>query len=439
MVSRSLLVLAGVTLGLSVTTAARADDTWTDPFPGVRHLHRVTSDQDINVLRVELCAAGIAFRATKESEQGKTTSAFATSVGAQVAVNGDFFKIKESFDLERGIAVGDGVAWAPSATPEDESVGQIAFGDDRVELIRDSVLQSVEPWMKNVVGGRPTLLFNGEKTDTSVHAVLCQKNPRTAVGLDKSKNVVFLVVVDGRAATRVGMTCPELADLMKDLGAYNALAFDGGGSSTMWLEGKGVLNHPTDGSERVVSNHLALFAKGQGKPASCEAPPTGTLEATCADGIKGSLKGAPDPVELTLTFDADPGTANAKVLPAPTTPRTDCDDAGVCGVDFQVAIPAELQDGHEHLAWATFKGRPADVVGTAPVKFTCGTAPVDVVPSTDAGKEEPSAAPPAATEDGCQAAPGTTGGLFAKLAGGMLLASLLERTRRRRAARSGQA
>jgi hypothetical protein len=56
------------------------------------------------------------------------------------------------------------------------------------------------------------------------------------------------------------MTCTELATLMKGLGAYQAINLDGGGSTTMYLRGSGIVNKPSDGSERVVANHLAVYA-----------------------------------------------------------------------------------------------------------------------------------------------------------------------------------
>jgi uncharacterized protein (TIGR03382 family) len=57
------------------------------------------------------------------------------------------------------------------------------------------------------------------------------------------------------------MTCPEVGALLKSLGAVEGMNFDGGGSSAMYVQGLGVVNHPSDGAERVVGNHLALFAR----------------------------------------------------------------------------------------------------------------------------------------------------------------------------------
>src|SRR5882757_9196046 len=112
---------------LACAASARAEtrDTWTDPFPGVRHLHRVTTDpnQNINVLEIGLCEPGVCFRATRYEERGQTTSAFGTSVGAQAAINGDFFV--SGFGLDRGFAVGNGSVWPAGANPDDASTGQL--------------------------------------------------------------------------------------------------------------------------------------------------------------------------------------------------------------------------------------------------------------------------------------------------------------------------
>ena len=250
---------------------ALAEDTWTAPFPGVWHLHRGTTDpnENINVLAVELCHPGISFRATKFEERGQLTSSFGASLEAQAAINGDFFT--PGFGLDRGFAIGAGELWPASASsnPDDGSTGQLAIGSHRLELIPASVIQQPEPWMTQVVGGRPTVVEQGAIPDTSGYGSLCDRNPRTAVGLTADKGLLIIAVVDGRADSRVGMTCTELGDLMLGLGARDALNLDGGGSSTMWLQGRGVLNFPTDGHERVVGNHLAIFASGQGPAAAC--------------------------------------------------------------------------------------------------------------------------------------------------------------------------
>ena len=86
--------------------------------------------------------------------------------------------------------------------------------------------------------------------------------PRTAVGVDADTGEVLLLVVDGRSERSRGYTMVELADLMVDLGADEAVNLDGGGSSTMVGRNRrgatAVLNTPSDGFQRWVANAVAI-------------------------------------------------------------------------------------------------------------------------------------------------------------------------------------
>jgi uncharacterized protein YigE (DUF2233 family) len=113
------------------------------------------------------------------------------------------------------------------------------------------------------VGGGPILVHNGTpKTwavKTNVTTGLFIRNPRTAIGYNRTS--IFLVEVDGRQKDlSVGMTFPELARLMKDIGCTDALNLDGGGSSTLWLNGR-VLNSPSDKHERAVADAVVVATK----------------------------------------------------------------------------------------------------------------------------------------------------------------------------------
>jgi hypothetical protein len=83
-----------------------------------------------------------------------------------------------------------------------------------------------------------------------------QRHPRTAVAFND--DYIYFVVVDGRSAQSVGMNMTELGDFcLTYLDAVEGLNQDGGGSSTMWVDGQ-VMNDPSDGSERPVANGLMM-------------------------------------------------------------------------------------------------------------------------------------------------------------------------------------
>lgn len=117
------------------------------------------------------------------------------------------------------------------------------------------------------IGGNQVLIDDGEVQDYDDPT----PHPRSAVGLSADGTRMFLVSIDGRQAHAHGMTLTETAEFMADLGAYDALNLDGGGSSTLVArepatDERTVVNSPSDGSERPVANSLGLFApEGSGE------------------------------------------------------------------------------------------------------------------------------------------------------------------------------
>lgn len=126
----------------------------------------------------------------------------------------------------------------------------------------------VDPtWLSvhSALTGGPLLIKGGQyalEESASEKLTLGKKNriPLTAVGSTSDGRLLF-VVIDGRQkGYSVGMTYSELAFFMKSLEAINAICMDGGGSSTMWINGVTV-NKPSDGKPRAVANGIALFLK----------------------------------------------------------------------------------------------------------------------------------------------------------------------------------
>lgn len=267
---RSSVLLATLVVGLASSLApgvARATDSWSDPFPGVRRLHRTLSNQNINVLKIDLCAPGVSVRATATGERQRTVSSFAGAVGAQAAINGDFFSF--STYSTSGPAMHAGLAWGGT---DHDYVAPVQFGANRVALPGHQLTGGVEAWAREVVSGHPSLITAGARRDNNGDSLCTTRNPRTALGLTADHRTLFLLVVDGRATGRAGMTCDELGALFVELGAADAVNLDGGGSSTMWVQGPGVVNFPSDGSQRVVANHLAIKATGSGAAPHCPVP-----------------------------------------------------------------------------------------------------------------------------------------------------------------------
>lgn len=137
------------------------------------------------------------------------------------------------------------------------------------------------PDVFDAIGGQPLLVSDGEIAVDGCTSSFCRRHPRTGVGVT-ADGYLLLVVVDGRrSGYSVGMSLTELARLFQELGATWALNLDGGGSSTVVVNGE-VVNRPSDPRERKVSSAL-LVLPGPDEGEAALAPST------------AAVRGAPGP------------------------------------------------------------------------------------------------------------------------------------------------
>jgi hypothetical protein len=109
------------------------------------------------------------------------------------------------------------------------------------------------------IGGGPTLLCGGQPNDWLLKPHPGEKapdrQPRSAIGFND--RYFFMVVVDGRQRASAGLTYAELLELMRQLGCTDALNLDGGGSSTLWVQGQ-VVNSPSGLRLRPTADALVI-------------------------------------------------------------------------------------------------------------------------------------------------------------------------------------
>jgi len=187
------------------------------------------------------------------------TSKIAASVGAGFAINGDFCGYRNS-----GIIIREGKLYRNKNADGWDLCYLNRYGDlivcnndkqDGKALANEGVFQS---WCFG-----PTLVENYKAVKTFNTPGLSSKDwarePRTAIGQIDELHYIFVVVDAIREQngagweTIGGMNFRELADTMESLGCKTAYNLDGGGSTTMWLNGK-VANKPSGSGEREVSD-----------------------------------------------------------------------------------------------------------------------------------------------------------------------------------------
>lgn len=117
--------------------------------------------------------------------------------------------------------------------------------------------------LKMAVTGSAILLKDGQIPSAFSYNI-AGRQPRTIIGSSQDGSQLILVTIDGRQSCSIGMTQTEAAQLMQELGAYNALNLDGGGSATMVARtvktGLTVVNKPSDGMARGVATAVGIFS-----------------------------------------------------------------------------------------------------------------------------------------------------------------------------------
>jgi hypothetical protein len=210
-----------------------------------------------HIVVVDLNRRNIKLMVTPEEGLGQTTSAFLETYGLALAINGDGWW--EGFD-PAGFAASKGEIYSEDSRAPTIYIsrnGRVKVGGTPPDRI----------W--HAISGSHTLVRNGRLSDKirtcAIRDVYCQHlAPRTSIGISAGNYLIIILVEGPTAEPREALTLEELAQLHVQLGSVNAIAMDGGGSTTLVVHNGGaphILNSPTDGAERAVANHLGIFAR----------------------------------------------------------------------------------------------------------------------------------------------------------------------------------
>ncbi len=211
--------------------------------------------------------------------------------------------------------------------------------------------------IRTALNGRQLLVVDGVPQQAS-QGNNVPPAPRTAVGFSKDGTKMFVLTADGRQpAFADGLGLDELAAMMVELGAYNAVNLDGGGSTTMVARTPGgttaeVENRPSDGAERPDPNGLALFApRGSGRLRGIWVDTA--LDPDRAAGASTVAPARPDRVFPGLTRRLTAAGYDETYGPAPSRPswrtssaaRGTVDSTGVFRGRTPGSVTVEARDG----------------------------------------------------------------------------------------------
>lgn len=192
----------------------------------------------------------------------ETTSSIAESCNAILAINGDFYGFRDS-----GYVLRNGYLYRDTASSDEDQEDLVVYKDGAMDIVKESDVKArelVNNGATQIYSFGPGLVEDGKITVDSSDEVgrSMNSNPRTAIGMIEKGHYV-MVVSDGRTSESQELSLKELAEVMQDLGCSEAYNLDGGGSSTMYFNGR-VINKPTTNgnniSERKVSDIVYIKA-----------------------------------------------------------------------------------------------------------------------------------------------------------------------------------
>jgi exopolysaccharide biosynthesis protein len=235
----------------------------------------------VQALRLDPREVTIEIARGQEADPRETVETMAARrPGAIAAVNAGFFSLKTGRPTD--FLKIDDVVVNDTTRPrgavgilEQNSVTRLLF--DRVTVntrasgppnYQTLLGSSPRDWARaqDAVSGAGLLMLDGRVlTDWTEERITAgfetTRHPRTIVGTD-AEGAIWLVTVDGRnPLLSLGMSFTELQRLANRLALRSALNLDGGGSTTMWVDGK-IVNHPSDPEgPRAVSDAILVVPR----------------------------------------------------------------------------------------------------------------------------------------------------------------------------------
>lgn len=129
-----------------------------------------------------------------------------------------------------------------------------------------TIHKEVTPDLENIklaMGGGTVLVKDGQVASFTQNVTGAAQ--RTAIGITKDRSQLIFVTIDGRHSSYTGVDGKQLAQYLIELGSYEAILMDGGGSTTMLKRNQGefdskVVNHLSEGTERRIANGIAVIS-----------------------------------------------------------------------------------------------------------------------------------------------------------------------------------
>lgn len=189
-----------------------------------------------------------------------------SAVGGSLAIGGSLMlQVEQVIEGGKDTSVGAGQYVLSSNLKAGSYADQLRALQPGERLTLSVSAQSSE-WnsVTNMIGALYQLVENGQVCSGLVNGAA----PRTAIGMRSDGSLVFYTIDGRQSGYSIGATLTQVAQRMVELGCVTALSLDGGGSTAMVATSPdstsaSLVDKPSGGSERAVTNHVFLVASSQ--------------------------------------------------------------------------------------------------------------------------------------------------------------------------------
>lgn len=223
-----------------------------------------TDQTPFHIAQIDLNCKSLQLIGSEKSDNGTRVSDFAEKYHTDVAINANFYWQDYT---PIGLVVSGGKRWSKYGDVRN----RVIFACDNANRCwiedKNQATPLNKKWQVAISGWQWFNARSGKFECAEgdnigcVQTIFSDKHPRTLLGLNEKRNLLYLVVVEGRQLTFRGVSLDELATLAKNLGLTHAINLDGGGSSTMVIGNKRVNSLPILQEERKVANHFGVKIK----------------------------------------------------------------------------------------------------------------------------------------------------------------------------------
>lgn len=223
------------------------------------------SVQEINWVEIDLKKYREDIHIAAEANKLLTTSDFAEQNQALVAINASFFDMKNGGSVDY-LKVDQQVMSRAKEKPNSRANAAFSISKKKVSILENTPEHVENSNANSILVAGPLLLKDHSYYELSKNAFNDNRHPRTAVAISSKHKLIFMVV-DGRSNQANGMNLKELSQVLKWIGAKDAMNLDGGGSSTLYVKdgsSNSIINYPSDNKkfdhegQRSVANIIYL-------------------------------------------------------------------------------------------------------------------------------------------------------------------------------------